>query len=493
MGMNPIVDLSPTQVESLPRGVHPCREYRVFDHERDQWVLHREFLYGTAHGMAHIVLAPGRNLQQGMAAADRLLKGCSTNTLLETGVYGIVNSVRNHEELCSGSPLVLAVARSGVHTEWLSERMLEILSGDGQTRPSRLHRSMVNRPALMFRHHPFAERGYSRIQPGYVPPEVKLKYAAPAGCASNELFPAGKIANRWSDAFHQSVLTNVDYNLWITEDEKSAMCLSLLPMLLGLKMDVIGIPKNWARGSKRKLDIGKLATELEAYRFMTAEGVRRRVGIVFRQNSWLDTESVDALLRLCKTLREAGALVFVAAVPSEAREGIDHFFAKHCVRGNVLDFGPMLDLLSRSVDLDCDYEVSHPAPDESCRLKSLGEQAEAFYEVQEKLRDKPFTELPPRVIDRVVSEIGHLATGEEGGDSFLHEFRVLSLEDQASRWADWMAQNPFQTKLDRELDSFIPPVFRDRGSIAARFCFEDAANNRLPLEASRQAGNGRSK
>ena len=492
--MNPIVDLSPTQVESLPRGLHSCREYRVFDHERAQWVLYREFLYETAHGIAHIILAPGRNLQQGMAAADRLLKGCSTNTLLETGVYGIVNSVRNHEEACSGSPLVLAVARSGVHTEWSSERMLEILSGDGQTRPSRLHRSMVNRPALMFRYQPFAERGYLRIKPGYVPPEVKLKYAAPVGCASNELFLAGKIANRWSDAFYQSVLTNVDYNLWITDDEKSAMCLSLLPLLLGLKMDVIGIPGNWSRGSHREMDIWKLATELEVYHFMTAEGARRRVGIVFRQNSWLDAESVDALLRLCKTLREAGASVFVAVVPSEARqEGIDHFFAKHCVRGNVLDFGPMLDLLSRSIYLDGDYEVSHPAPDMSCRLKSLGEQAEAFYEVQEKLRDKPFTELPPRVIDRVVSEIGHLATGEEGGDSFRHEFRALSLEDQASRWADWMAQNPFQTKLDRELDSFIPPVFRDRGSIATRFCFEAAANNRLPPETSRQAGNGPSK
>lgn len=463
--MNPRIDLSPKEVERLPRGVRHCREYRVFDHERDQWVCYREFLYETAHGITHIVLAPGRNLQQGMAAADRLLKGCSTNTLLETGFYGIVNSVRNHEEACSGSPLVLAVARSGVHTEWSSERMLEILSGDGQTRPSRLHRSMVNRPALMFRYQPFAERGYLRIKPGYVPPEVELKYAAPVGCASNELFLAGKIANRWSDAFYQSVLTNVDYNLCITEDEKSAMCLSLLPLLLGLKMDVIGIPGNWARGSQRKLDIGKLATELEAYRFVTAEGARRRVGIVFRQNSWRDAESVDALLRLCNTLREAGALVFVATVPSEAREGIDHFFAKHCVRGNALDFGPMLDLLNRSLYLDCDYEVSHPAPDVSCRLKSLGEQVQAFHEVQEKLKDRTFAELPPRVVDQVVSEIGHLVPGEEGGDCFLHEFRALSLEDQALRWAEWMAQNPFQTKLDRELDAFVPPAFRDRSGM----------------------------
>jgi hypothetical protein len=492
--MNPIVDLSPTQVESLPRGVHPCREYRVFDHERDQWVLYREFLYETAHGKAHIVLAPGRNLQQGMTAADRLLKGSSANTLLELGVYGIVNSVRNHEDLCSGSPLALVVARSGAHTEWSSERMFEILTGTGQTRAARLHRSMVNRPALMFPYQPFAQRGYLRIKPGYVPPEVKLKYAAPVGCASNELFPAGKIANRWSDSFYQSVLTNVDYNLWITEDEESAMCLSLLPMLLGLKMDVIGVPGNWARGSKRGLDIGKLATELEAYRFMTAEGTRRRVGIVFPQNSWLDAESVDALQCLCKTLREAGALVFVAVVLSEARQkNIGDFFAKHCVEGNVFNFTPILDLLNRSVHVDQDYEINFPTPDVSCRLKSLGERAEAFCEVQEKLRDKRFTELPSGIVDQVVLELGRLATDEEDANSYLEQFRAFSLEDQAARWADWMVQNPFQTKLDRKLESFIPPPFRDRGSIAARFCFEAAANNRLPLETSRQAGDGLSK
>lgn len=487
--MNPIVDLSPTQVESLPRGLHSCREYRVFDHERDQWVLYREFLYETAHGIAHIVLAPGRNLQQGMAAADRLLKGCSTNTLLETGVYGIVNSVRNHEEACSGSPLVLAVARSGVHTEWSSERMLEILSGDGQTRPSRLHRSMVNRPALMFRYHPFAERGYSRIKPGYVPPEVQLKYAAPVGCASNELFLAGKIANRWSDAFYQSVLSNVNYHLWITADEKSAMCLSLLPVLLGSKLDVIGIPGIGVWGRKPGQDIGRLAPELGAYRFRSPEGARRLVGIAFDQESWRNPKAADALLRLCKALREAGALVFVAVIPPGYRQnGIADFFAKHCIQGNVLDFTRILDLLNRSVHVVQDYELNFPTPDVSCRLKSLGEQAEAFSEVQEKLRDKPFSQLPPLVIDQVVSEIGHLATGEDGGDCFLHGFRAL--EDQASRWADWMAQNPFQAEQERELDAIIPPAFRVRAGMSNRFSFEEAANNRPPPETLKEVNRG---
>jgi hypothetical protein len=468
--MNPRIDLSPTEVERLPRGVHPRREYRVFDHERDQWVRHREFLYETAHGAAHIVLAPGRSLLQGMAAADRLLKEGSASTICEHGVSGAVNSVRNYEELCSGSPLTLALARFGVHTEWSAERILEILVGDHQTRPSRLHRNIASRPGLMFPYQPLVERSYRRIELGYGPPEVKLKYDD-----RNHLFLAGKIANRWSDAFYQSVLNNVDYNLWITEDEKSAMCLALLPMLLGLKMDVIGIPGNWTWDGKRDLDI-----TLEAYRFRSPSDTRRLVGIVVNQESWRNPNAVERLLHLCKALREAGALVFVAVIPLGYRQGgIGEFFAKHCVRENVFDLGPMLDLLNRSVYLDRDYEVSHPAPDVSCRLKSLGERAEAFCEVQEKLSDKPFAQLSPGVVDKVVFELGQLATGEEGGDRFLQEFRALSLDNQASRWADWMARNPFQTELDRELDAFIPPPFRERARMSGQFCFEEAAKGRL--------------
>jgi len=38
--------------------------------------------------------------------------------------------------------------------------------------------------------------------------------------------------------------------------------------------------------------------------------------------------------------------------------------------------------------------------------------------------------------------------------------------------------------------ALVPPAFRDRGSVPARFCFEDAANNRMSLETSRQVGDG---
>ena len=114
--MKTLIDLNPKADARLPRGVHPCREYQVFDHERELWIRYQEFLYETALGSAHIVVAPGRNLQEGMVAADRLLKGDSATTILEPGIYGTVNSIRNHADLCSGAPLTLALARSGAYT-----------------------------------------------------------------------------------------------------------------------------------------------------------------------------------------------------------------------------------------------------------------------------------------------------------------------------------------------------------------------------------------
>ncbi|ODU25454.1 MAG: hypothetical protein ABS95_00115 [Verrucomicrobia bacterium SCN 57-15] len=472
--MNLKIDLSPKEIERLPRGVHPCREYRVFDHEREQWVCYREFLYETAHGNAHIALAPGRSLQQGIAAAEQFLKSNLTGTIVEAGVYGTVNSVRNHETLHSGSPLALAVARSGAHTEWSSERLLEILTSDGQTRGCGLLRSLANRPSLMFR--PVGQESYRRIQPGHIPPEPKRTYAALIA-SRNELFLAGRTANRWSDAFYQSVLCSVNYHLWITDDEKDATCLSLLPMLLGLKMDVIAIPGIGLRKREARKEI--LPPALEAYRFKSPDGAGRLVGIAFNQESWRDPKTADALLRLCKALREAGALVFVAVIPPQFRQnGIADFFAKHCVQEDALDFAPIVGLLNRSALLNQNYEINFPTPDASCRLKSLGEQAEAFSEVQHKLRGKLFSKLPAEVVDQVVLEIGRQAT--QNADRDLEEFRALPLEGQATRWADWMAQNPFQTQLDRELDAFVPPTFRHHSEVPGQFCFEDAAKGRVP-------------
>lgn len=465
--MNPKIDLNPKEVERLPLGVHPCREYRIFNHERAQWIGYREFLYETAHGTAQIVLAPGRSLQQGITAANRLLKTASASAILEPGVYGTVNSVRNHEILSSGSPLALIVARSGAHTE---------PPADGQSRAWGLHHSVANRPALQFRS--CTERSQSLIQSGHIFPEAKQMHAAPVGC-HEELFLAGKIANRWSDEFYQSVMSNMNYHLWITNDEKNALCLSLLPLLLGLKMDVIAVPGMSSRRQKPEKDVERLPSELNAYRFQSPDGARRLVGIAFDQEHWRNPKPAEALLRLCHALRESGALVFVTVIPAgHSQDGIAAFFAKHCVHGNALDFTPILDLLNGAFHLDRDYEISHPTPDISCFLKTLAEQAQAFSVVQQTFKNRGFAELPAGVVNQVVLEIGLLTADRTSADSCLEQFRARSLEAQASQWADWMAHNPFQAKLDRELEAYVPPVFRDSGSSTSRFCFEGAANNR---------------
>jgi hypothetical protein len=147
----------------------------------------------------------------------------------------------------------------------------------------------------------------------------------------------------------------------------------------------------------------------------------------------------------------------------------------------------LLDLMNRSVYADQDYAVSYPSPEISCRLKSLGEQAEAFCETQERFHDRAFGELPPDVVSRVVLEVGCLLSGDEnGGTVYLQEFRALPPESQASRWAEWMSQNPFQAELDRQLDPFIPGVFRGQAARDPRLSFEQVEKNRLPPEVLRE-------
>src|SRR5260370_5059558 len=140
MAMKTMVDLNPKGGARLPRGVHPCREYSVFDHERESWICYQEFLYETAMGSAHIVVAPARNLEEGMRVADRLLKEDSATTILEPGIYGTANSIRNHADLYSGAPLTLALARSGAYSERLTGRLLEVFTGGCMILPSRLPR-----------------------------------------------------------------------------------------------------------------------------------------------------------------------------------------------------------------------------------------------------------------------------------------------------------------------------------------------------------------
>ena len=216
------------------------------------------FLYETALGSAHIVVAPGKNLREGIAVADRLLKEDSATTILEPGIYGTVNSIRNHADLCSGAPLTLALARSGAYTERSVGRILEVFTGGGKIQPSRLHRIMADRPALTFPYQPFAEHSYRRIKPGCTPPEVKLKYATPFGTSRNELFLTGKIINRWSDPFYRSVLADVNYDLWITEGEKKAMCLALLPLLEAgvVARETIRAPPFWSQARTGSLAAG---------------------------------------------------------------------------------------------------------------------------------------------------------------------------------------------------------------------------------------------
>lgn len=470
MAANSVIDLNPKGNARLPRGVHPCREYQVFDHERGAWVHYQEYLYETAMGCAHIVVAPGKDMREGMAAADRLLQAESATTILEPGLYGTVNSIRNHSDLYSGAPLTLALARSGAYTEWGGGRILEVFTGGGQVQPSRLQRTIANRPALAFPYQPFAGNSYRRIKPGNTPCGGRMKFATPFGAARNELFLAGRIVNRWSEVFYRSVLANVSYDLWIAEGEMSALCLSLLPLLLGLKMDVVGIPGARMWSCQQGPDCWKLAPELEVYCFKGQGGAHRRVGLLLDQDRWRNLKVADALLRLCKALRGAGASVLVAITPPEFRpKGIDEFMAKHCVHENILNFGPLLDVMEHSVVVDQDYAVNYPSPEMSWHLKSLTEQAQAFREVQEKFRDRDFGELPSETVEGVVADVGRLLSADEtDGAGYLEEFQALPRESQALRWAEWMFHNPFQTELDHQLDPFIPGIFRGRGSEESR-------------------------
>jgi len=477
------IDFRPkTTPENLPRGVHPFREYEVFDHEKRAWIRYHEFLYETSFGSAHITVASGKSLQAGMATAQRLLREDRATFIQEPGVYGTSNSLNNYEDLYSGAPLSLVLARSGAYTERSVGRILEVFTGDGKIPPSRLHRLMADRPALTLPYQPFFTKSYKRIKPGFTPPEVKMKYATPFGTSENELLLAGKILNRWSDAFYTQVLEDVDYTLWITGGEKKAMCLSLVPLVFGMKMDVVGIPGAWMWGKKQPDESWVLAPELMSYRFAAKDGRRRLVGILFDQDNWRNLQVADALLRLCKALREVGAMVFVAVIPPGAgQNGIDDFFAKHCLKDYGFDFGPLLDLMNRSIQVDRDYTVSYPSPDVTCRLKTLAERAERFCEHQEKARS--FFELSDGFVDGVVSDLGRFLdpdSSDLNGGRFLSSFRALRQQRQVERWVNWMENNPFQQELDRQLDRYIPGMFRGRAALDPKVTLEEVMNDRLP-------------
>jgi hypothetical protein len=55
-------------------------------------------------------------------------------------------------------------------------------------------------------------------------------------------------------------------------------------------------------------------------------------------------------------------------------------------------------------------------------------------------------------------------SSELHGGQFLASFRDLPVDTQLLRWGEWMEMNPFQVELDRQLDSYIPGIFRGRAA-----------------------------
>lgn len=478
-----LIDLQPKNpAPGLPRGVEAYREYQIYDHEKALWSKFSEFIYRSSIGMAYLSIGPGKTLKSALDLALRLLLDDHHPNVAETGCYGVANSLKNFDDLFSGSPLSLVVARSGFYTERSVSKNLDVFTGNGRIQPSRLHRLMADRPALTLPYHPFDPLSYKRIKPAYVPPEIKMKYATPFGTEKNEILLAGKIANRWSDDFYQKVREDVNYTLWITEGEKKGMCMTLPSLLLGSPIDVIGIPGVWMWGKKQGDGSWKLAPELSDYIYSKG-GQKRSVGIMFDGDSWRNPKVADALLKLCNCLRTAGASVFIGVIPfGTDQKGIDDFFQKHCVKDNSFNFGPLLELLDNAIYVDREYTVNYPSPEVGCRLKTLTERAEEFEGIRLDLLNKPYSSLEPTFISEIVLGIGMFLDPESSdlnGGRYLESFLSLSVEKQADRWAGWLMENPFQGELDHQLDRYIPGVFRGRVALEPVITMKQAVQHTL--------------
>lgn len=459
------LDMRPTvSPRNLPRGVHLLREFSTYNHELAVWDKYVELLYQTSMGSAYICLNKDRNLKLGMASAIKLMQDDKNTSLKETKVYGVNNSLKNFQDLSASGLHPFVIARSGVYTERHVGKILDNFTG-GRIQPTRLHRLMADRPALTFPYQPFVPDGYKRIKPAFVPPEVKMKYVTAHGTAVNELLLAGKIVNDWSDAFYEKVLSDVDYTLTITEGEKKGYCLSMLPLFTGAKLDVVSIPGVWMWGKKQADGTWKLAPELARYVY-AANGRRRKVCIVFDNDSWRNPKVADALLRLCTALREAGAMTFVTVIPPGAEQkGIDDYVSQHCVTEEGYDFDPLLTLLEQSLYVDRLYSVSYPSAELAGRLKTLHEKAEEFEQLKSSVGGEDFSGIDKPLVDSVVSSVGAYLdpkSSDLNGGHYLAEFQALPLAEQRDIWAGWLAANPFRGELDRQLDRFIPGVFRGR-------------------------------
>ena len=469
--------------KNLPRGVHLLHEFSTFDHELQTWRKYLELLYQTSMGTAYICLGPDKNLKLGMETAVKLLQDDKQASLASGPSYGVNNSLKNFEDLGASSLHPFVIARSGIYTERSVRKILDSFTG-GRIQPTRLHRLMADRPAMTFPYQPYAPTSYKRVKPAYVPPEIKMKYVTAQGTEVNEIFLAGKVINRWSEPFYNKVLADTDYTLWITEGEKKSLSLAMLPLLLGAKMDVIGIPGVWMWGKKQLDGKWKLAKELASYTF-EANGKHRKVGIVFDNDSWRNPKVADALLRLSEALRSVGAMVFVCVIPKgKHQKGIDDFMTQYCLVEEGYDFEPVINLLKSSTYVEKPYAVTYPSPDVDCKLKNLIELAEEFEEVAELYGNLTFSEVPADVTRTWVAEIGMSVEGTStlNGEQFVEDFYALPAEQQAAKWATWVGANVFQAELDRLLDRHIPGVFRGRGQPSTRVTYAQVVAEGLTPE-----------
>jgi hypothetical protein len=450
--MNLRIDLRPRKTDSLPRGLRCFQEYPVYDHENQKWVHYRELRYDTAQGSAFLVLPPDGELARGTSAAERLLRTRVSGSSCWGGTYGTVSSIRNHQWLTEALPLALVVARASACVESVQGEILDMA---------------FSRPGMRFPRRPFAVPGLS--------PESALEQL-PRGA----FYPAARIANGWSDVFQQTICADVRWPLWILSDERSALCLSLLPLLGRLRMDVVGMPPSLELENDACDElVQKLPPGLDTYRFKSEDGVSRLVGLAFDPCYWRNPRIARSLVNLAQALRHAGAQVFVAAMPARSRQPpVVDLFRQLCWGESFIDLKPMVRLLNRATLLNQECVVNIPPPNVICDLNDLEEAAEACFRLQQRCVGRKCSELPKELVDEVAGVMAHLDVNGPNVDGNPMEFYLLPAAAQAAQWNRWMTENPFQSKLDCILSAYVPEFFRisPEGSCFAEIHRQHCAN-----------------
>ena len=122
-----------------------------------------------------------------------------------------------------------------------------------------------------------------------------------------------------------------------------------------------------------------------------------------------------------------------------------------------------------------------------CRLKTLNEKAEEFDEFKDTMGFEEFEALDPLVWEPIVANIGTYLdpnSSDLNGGHFLDEFKSLMLDEKKARWAEWLTANPFRGELDRQLDRFIPGVFRGRPAQEALLTYKQVELDLLKASQS---------